>query len=510
MNTRRLVIILTLGLLPLIFLICVGSYHLYTSGWGFYAWWPMMACLALAYFLGWRWTRLKHAKLLPDTGIPNPPTTWTERDRTAWRIVEARAASVKSITVDQIADAHRYADEAIALAQDIAKVYNPGATDPFSHLTLPEIVTCAELVARDLNDRVNKYIPGSHLLTVNDWKSAKRAVDWGKTALDVSWLARAVVNPINTGMQYLASKASGTILNRVQDNVLLWFHTALIHELGKYLIELNSGRLKVGAEKYRELIEERSSTTIQTPITIAVVGQVKAGKSSLINALLGEHRAATDALPATDGSTRYELRLSGFPPMALIDTAGYGESGPTEVEIRRAVEAVEAADLVLAVVHARTAAREADRIMLERVTQAFTKKPYLNFPPGLIALTHVDLLTPAMEWSPPYDWLNGSRLKEVRIRDAVATVRTEFGDRFAAVVPVCTAPEKIWNVQSELTELMAAAMDDSRGAALLKAFHREGQAGASMKTVDQVLNAGREALKILWQSVQRSASDRRR
>jgi len=35
-----------------------------------------------------------------------------------------------------------------------------------------------ELAARDLSDLVQKYVPGSHLLTINDWKRARQAIDW--------------------------------------------------------------------------------------------------------------------------------------------------------------------------------------------------------------------------------------------------------------------------------------------------------------------------------------------
>jgi uncharacterized protein len=503
MNPRRLIAVAVLALAPFVFLISVGSYHLYATGWGFIAWWPMMACFALAYLLGWRWTRRTRAQLLPDTGIAEPPATWTDRDRAAWRVVESRAAAVTSITVEQVADARRYADTAIDLALDVARVYRPDATDPFSHLTLPEIVTCAELVARDLNDRVTKYIPGSHLFSVNDWKTAKRVVDWGKTAMDVSWFARAVVNPINTGVQYFASKASGSILNRVQENVMLWFHSAFVHELGKHLIELNSGRLKVGADKYRDMIENHGPIASPTSLTIVIVGQVKAGKSSLANSLLGEHRAATDTLPATAGATKYELRLPDLPPMTLVDTAGYGAAGPTETEVANAVAVAENADLILVVGHARTAARAADVAMIGRLAAAFAAKPHLRFPPTIVALTHVDLLTPAMEWAPPYDWKDGTRVKETQMREAVVAARSDFGERFPVIVPVCAEAGKEWNIRGELAELLAAALDDTRGTALLKAFHTEGRAGAARKTVDQVLNAGREALGILWQSVKR-------
>jgi hypothetical protein len=35
----------------------------------------------------------------------------------------------------------------------------------------------------------------------------------------------------------------------------LWFYTAYVHRLGTYLIELNSGRLRIGAARYRELMQ---------------------------------------------------------------------------------------------------------------------------------------------------------------------------------------------------------------------------------------------------------------
>src|SRR5437763_59272 len=41
-------------------------------------------------------------------------------------------------------------------------------------------------------------------------------------------------------------------------------------------------------------------TNIREPLLFVVVGEVKAGKSSLINALFGQEIAKADVLPATD------------------------------------------------------------------------------------------------------------------------------------------------------------------------------------------------------------------
>ncbi|MFO0841240.1 MAG: GTPase [Gemmataceae bacterium] len=61
--------------------------------------------------------------------------------------------------------------------------------------------------------------------------------------------------------------------------------------------------------------------------SITILGQVKAGKSSLINALLGEQRARTGVVPTTDGVERYELLTPGVPTrLVLNDTVGYAHS----------------------------------------------------------------------------------------------------------------------------------------------------------------------------------------
>ncbi len=505
MTRTRFLILAVLVVAPFLFLMGVGSYHLFVTGWTIIAWWPMAACLAAAYGLGWYWTH-RRRKILPNTGVDSPPEIWTDRDAHAWTLVEKKAALVTRITADEMADPKRYADLAIDLSLEIARVYNPTAADPFGHLTLPEILTCAELVAHDLTTKVNTYLPGSHILTVNQWKQSRQVIDWGQRALNISWLARAVFNPVSTGIQYLASRASGAVFKEAQQNVMLWFHTAFVHQLGKHLIELNSGRLRVGAAKYREIMETAQNAADEPgrmaapSLTVAVIGQVKAGKSSLVNALLGEHKAATDVVPTTVGAIRYDLKLPDQPPVTIVDTAGYGLAGPTEAELAGAVEAAAGADLVLFASQARNAARQADVEMLRKLTAAFARQPHLKFPNMLGVLTHVDLLSPVMEWKPPYDWQAGTRPKEGQMREAVASAQEQLGEKLKVIVPVCTAAGKEWNVTDGLTELMAAAMDDAHGTALLKLFHTEARAGAARKTVDQVLSAGREALRILWAS----------
>ena len=194
--------------------------------------------------------------------------------------------------------------------------------------------------------------------------------------------------------------------------MLHWFYSTYLKELGIYLIELNSGRLKVGAKRYRELLAAHrdpgtasaegssdipasptSQPTVAEPVSLAIVGQVKAGKSSLVNAFFGERRATVSVTPETAGATKYRLQSEGLPPLTIIDSAGYGESGATDQDLAAAVKLAKESDLLILVCHARSAARQADVQFLDRLRTEYEKTPGLKLPTVLLALTHIDVLT---------------------------------------------------------------------------------------------------------------------
>lgn len=83
--------------------------------------------------------------------------------------------------------------------------------------------------------------------------------------------------------------------------------------------------------------------------SILLVGRPNAGKSSLLNFLLGENRAIVSDVPGTTRDIIEEGMVIAGVPIRLFDTAGLRQSlDPVEMEgVRRAKQKIEQADLVL-------------------------------------------------------------------------------------------------------------------------------------------------------------------
>src|SRR5262249_54715294 len=253
----RLAAVAGLLTLPILFLVGLGGYYLWLSGWGFYLWWPMAACFVLGYFLAWYWQRKRQLLHRPEAA---PPMNWTGQDRQAWKLVEARAKAAGEVTLEQLGEIQFYVETAQSMALELAQFYHPGTADPIGLLTVPELLAVIELAAHDLAEMVDQSLPAGHLLTVNDWRWARRAAEqatkWYERGRNAYWLVSAFFSPVETAAKYLpAGLGMGRPWDLLQQDLIAWFHTAFVHRLGTYLIELNSGRLRVGARRYRELMD---------------------------------------------------------------------------------------------------------------------------------------------------------------------------------------------------------------------------------------------------------------
>lgn len=97
--------------------------------------------------------------------------------------------------------------------------------------------------------------------------------------------------------------------------------------------------------------DERATRILQSGLRVALCGQPNVGKSSLLNALLGEERAIVTPIPGTTRDMVTGDLLLGGSVIHLTDTAGlHATDDPVEqLGVARARRAMDEADLVLAV-----------------------------------------------------------------------------------------------------------------------------------------------------------------
>ncbi|MEK6238631.1 MAG: GTPase domain-containing protein, partial [Planctomycetales bacterium] len=228
------------------------------------------------------------------------------------------------------------------------------------------------------------------------------------------------------------------------------------------------------------------------PLRILLVGQVKTGKSSLLNALFGESKAAVDVVPMTRGADPYRMgHREGIPDALIHDTAGYEDADRPGDVLKEHLGQVMQSDLVLLVVSAKTAARKADRELLDALKEEFDKHPERDPPPLLVALTHVHQLRPFREWKPPYDLRDPQGSKAQNIAEAVETSAEELQLDPRQVVPVCLKTDQLYNVEEALVPAMMNQLDDARRAKYLRCLKEFKEEDYWNKLGEQAAGAGK-------------------
>ena len=101
-----------------------------------------------------------------------------------------------------------------------------------------------------------------------------------------------------------------------------------------------------------KLVESfRTGNAVKNGVPVAIVGPVNAGKSTLLNALLGEDRAIVSDVPGTTRDTVEETLTLGGILFRFIDTAGLRESSDRieKIGIERSYGSIAKAHIVIAV-----------------------------------------------------------------------------------------------------------------------------------------------------------------
>jgi uncharacterized protein len=486
-NKLRLWILLLLWMLPVVFSVGLGMWALLQTGWM-----PLLAATLpvlwlAAWVIGhiWKPAKLQHASHRhPMTA----PEFWTPQDTAAIAVVETFRSEVDDIDAEALANPNRYVNDAMNLADRLAQHYHHDSAESAWHpLTIVEVLSVVHLAVEDLIYWTLENVPGSSQATIGQIKAVPMWMNRLDMVMKVSYLASSIMNPAKLATYPLWRK-SGRVTVELQNELIRKFYQRYLRQIGFYLIEMYSGRLRGGSQAYRQQFARMSAavhksrgdlSTLQSladaSTTIAVMGQVKAGKSSLVNSLLQDAAAQTSVLPQTRTVARYAYRLPDSKhELTLLDTPGYSEADVTRAQRAEIRQAAEAADLILLVLDAHSPARQSDLQAVKDLQEHYQAKRHLKPPPIIAVLTHIDLLRPVREWSPPYDWRTPTQLKEESIAAAAAYAREVFGDSICDVACVYVGQEHPvgTNVADELVPLLLAHLGDGQSAAVLKAFYK--------------------------------------
>jgi uncharacterized protein len=479
--------------IPWLLLVPFGVVWLW-EGHRFWVWALATAAISLLIApLSWLVKRRARAEARVALGdIAEPPRNWRERERDAWSDVIKIADKTTPFSFTEFEPLVGIAQQTI---EAVAQRFHPEAHEAWAQFSLPEVLLLAERLSRDVRSEALRHIPGvrtlrlSHLLWVrrqNERYGAVARKGW-RTGFALWRLVRAALNPIQAAGQ----ETSGVLVERAASvlsyRLRAYATRLLVLEVGRVAIDLYSGRLTLSDEEVRTAQgrDEVGAAAPTAPVRIVLIGQINAGKSSLVNALAKETRCAVGPLPTTTRAEEYLLDLEGHPTVSIVDMPGLGQRPRSDLLMQ-----AERADLVVWVASAVQPARGPDRQGLDDFRSWAGAQLGRRPPPVVLALTHVDELRPAREWAPPYDITTPAGPKALAIRAAIDAVAETLDLPTNAIVPVAMPPGREPYNLDALWARLAIELD---GAKLVQLDRlRLDQSALSLRELaDQLGRAGR-------------------
>ncbi|MBI4724833.1 MAG: 50S ribosome-binding GTPase [Rhodomicrobium sp.] len=485
-------------ILPTLTLVPLGGIWLWQKGYAIY--WVIGACLfvvAAFLFQLYLFRRLdiplkgpRPAELPEDRAA----STWTPREQEAWNKVLAVADNVD---LSHFESWQAFLGLGQTTIEAAAKSLHPEVKEPLWQFTVPEALTLVEQISLRLKPVVAGSIPFGDRLTVGQvmriyqWSSV---IGIAQKGYDI-WRIIRMLNPATAATQELRERLSNQMYQWGREELAKRLARGYVKEVGRAAIDLYGGRLRISAEELEAHVTEaterdlRASAKVQAePLRLLVCGQVNAGKSALINALINQVRAASDVLPLTDRFTAYELKREGVPQALILDSPGLTSlDEPLEILAGEAAQA----DLILWVASAVRPGRELDSRALDAIRGYFAGHPNRRRPPMFLVLSHVDRLRPMQEWKPPYDLADTARAKSVSIRAAMEAAGADLGFAQDAIIPACLDPDiGVYNADAIWAEIMDQIPEAQR-AQLVRTLQDIDRGIDWRKLRAQALNAGR-------------------
>ncbi|KAA6186015.1 hypothetical protein F2Q65_06510 [Thiohalocapsa marina] len=435
-------LIALLILIPWIIGMGAGVWLIVQQGWAWYWWSGSLLLLALALLL------LRHlsrstASPMRHEALASPGASEAEQE--ARQRLRARVEDIEARPAEVWRQPNAASTLLLGALQDVAEAYSPGDAVALWRFTLPELLLMLEDVSRRLRQTLVAEVPLLRHLelswvmlglglsgTLGKWMGVVRLLKW--------------VNPTAAMTTELRGRVIDQALDGLSVHAKAQIAVVLVEQVGESAIRLYAGG-------YRRRIEELPATAPipeadgpSAPLTVLIAGRRNAGKSALLNALLGDAREPVGLLTAaTDGCRAYAFQAEQTGDLVLVDCPGVdpsAEAGRRQPWLAQAAKS----DLVLWVTAANQADRAADQAALAALDALTQQDRTQRRIPRVLVLTHADQLDPPREWQPPYDLATGQRLKERQMRQARDAACQQLACPAHQATLIAIRPgEPIWN-----------------------------------------------------------------
>lgn len=445
LHGRHLIAALVYGL-PFIAMTIMGAIWLREHGWLL-----RFALISLAAIGLWRvaiWLLLRRERAeqkarisdLAEEPLVTAHPDWTEKEA---ELFDSLSSFIRLRLAEPLpwGDLQSFALEIMSRAAASASDDKRGALD----FSIPEALLLVDRVAMRLRQDLRHYVPMADTIHISSliWLWTHRARfsrGFGVARLGYSLFHLVAAAPAAVARE-IQNILLGAATEQLKSGGEVLLKQLILEEVAAAAIDLHAGYLRFSEAEILD-IELASHQTDQhhraeddLALRIMVLGQVSAGKTSLINALFDSELGETDLAPATPGLVTHEVDLDGL-AFSVVDTQGIdGSAATNELLLREMAQS----DLLLWVVRANRPARDVDLILLEAFRQRMATTPARRVPPVIVAVTAVDRLLPGWPW--PENILPAEALE--KLGAVVRRISDDLGE--TQVLPVSSI-EPRWNM----------------------------------------------------------------
>lgn len=440
---------------PLLLLACFGLYAIIRYNY-ILTFVGLLGLLTLAAMLPVIFMRRRKKKAPPPVDdalveAMETPDYWAPQDRQAQLAV---LPMVSELAATNPSWRSMY-DVSLVLAQGVATHYGQGKRHAEWAFSPVALLAIAERLTQRYRRTLKENVPGIDHLKISHMLWLEEKSDQFAPALKLVSIYRKVRLLTPEGLlAELGSQAIGQSFEGLSDEMQLKLKRLLLLEVLRAAIDLYGGHFRFEDDELTvsaaTLKDDTRIAEKPGPIRICLLGQVGAGKSSVINALTEGWNAETSALPSTDRGLVYECKVDGIPFLRLLDLPGL--NGDPKVEKILFEEMVQS-DMVLWVLRANQPARKLDQAFGDHFHAWESKHLHRQAPTIIGLLNQVDRLGNPNEWNPPYE-LSDESDKGALIREALAFNKEVLG--LEDIIPLCVSPDREqYNVEA-LRDLLKA------------------------------------------------------